>query len=272
MCLSEETGPRIKAGSLYEKGQLYCQTEAVNAHVGKRNGHIRKVEHSVGKILSEMTGFTREWWSTRSSISTLFNELPKPKATNLSTYMLTGGELIGKIVRKSLPFDNGGIFRPEELQYLNKVYETVKGDLMQLHKLCKNPSEEFAENFWDYVDQLATTSKMIEKDLGSLYAARAKVLFRGNSKKKADVKWNQLTLDEKISSLAIDESRRLFTPTNLPKFAKVINPVKASDFGDIVEFSIAKYAIKRTDDLYQEQLLVATSYENMVSFLLEDAE
>jgi hypothetical protein len=266
MALSKETGHRIKPSNLYEKGQLRCQTDAVIESVGTRNTHIRKVEHSPGKILSEMAGFTRKWWGLRGVLSTLFASLPKPKATNIASYMLVGGELIGKVVRNKLPYSNGGIYRTAELAYFDKKYANTKKKLEEIQTSSKAPTEDFARSFWDKIDSLAGECKDIEKALGGIFAARARVLFRGNSKKKSDIKWNQLPLDDKLSSLSVQDYTRLFTPINLPGFTKSL--AKADDTDSLDEFCKLRFRLNEEDNLYDDKLEVCRSYQIILDSLL----
>jgi hypothetical protein len=259
-CMHDTCGKRIKASNAYERGVLSAQTDAVIASVGNRNAHIRKTEHTCGKILSEMGGFVREHWATRSAIAMLFKDLPMPKLApeDLPSYMLTGGELIGKIVRKSLPHSNGGIFRKEELAYLNGKYAATQQMLDDIHRHCKAPGSDFANHFWEYIDELSSKAKQIEKDLGVLYAHRAKVLFRQGSKKKADIKWIRLSLEEKIDQLSLSELGKLFDPCGLPGFTPVTGQARNED--EFEEWLTKKYRLNTSDELYNLKLAVVSSY------------
>jgi hypothetical protein len=256
-------GDRIKPTNQFEKGQLAKQTEAVIAHVGKRNAHIRRTPHSIGKTLAEMGGFTRQYWAFRSAISAIFTRLPNPQVDNVSTFMLSGGELIGKIVRKSLPYQNGGVFRQEELRYLDMYYRTELTTMEKIHKLCQNPSNEFANSFDEKVDELAKICKSIEKDLGALFAQRAAVLFRSQSRKKSDIKWAQKPLNEKLNQLKPEDLRRLFSPTNLPGFVKAERTVDDKD--TVEEFCIEKYRLDDGKLTFEAKLSICVSYETLLA-------
>jgi hypothetical protein len=259
-CTEQFCGKRIKASNAYERGVLSAQTDAITAFVGNRNAHIRKTEHTYGKILSEMGGFVREYWALRGAIAALFKDLPKPKVVreDLPSYLLTGGELIGKIVRKSLPHSNGGVFRKEELAYFNSKYANSQEHLDQIHKLCKNPSADFANAFWEYIDELSQMAKKIEKELGVIYALRAKILFRQGSKKKADIKWVRLSLDEKILTFTADELKKIFDPCGLPGFAQITGQTRGES--ELEDWLISKYKLITDDPLYSQKLAVVSSY------------
>jgi hypothetical protein len=259
-CMDDSCGKRIKASNAYERGILSAQTDAVMRQVGNRNAHIRKTEHTYGKILAEMGGFVREYWAQRGAIAALFKDLPLPKADedDLKTYLLTGGELIGKIVRKSLPHSNGGIFRKEELAYLNGKYANTQQRLDELHSLCKNPTGRFASTFWEYVDELGADAKKIEKELGVAYATRAKILFRQGSKKKQDIKWVRLSLDEKISTMDGKSFAKLFDPCGLPGFTPVTGRTRGED--EFEEWLTLKYKLNTESELYTVKLAVVSSY------------
>jgi hypothetical protein len=259
---SGTVGTRKKATNLYERGYLYCQTEAVLATVGGRNAHIRKCEHSVGKILSEMTGFTRENWGIRGALGSLFSAVPKPKVPEASivSYMLKSGELIGKVVRNKLPYSNGGVYRKEELAYFDEKYGAVKAEMERFHTLLKNPNKDLPGLFWNSVDHLAQECKAIEKALGPVFTKRARILFRNNSKKKSDIKWNQLSLDDKITQIDENQFQQLFSPLDLPGFSAVAASTDEVAPTDYDGFIYAKYRIPHSED-NDAKFALAASFE-----------
>jgi hypothetical protein len=258
MSQQEFAGQRIKPSNLFEKGQLARQTEAVIAHVGKRNAHIRRTPHSIGKILADMGGFTRTFWGARSAISAIFANLPIPKVDDIVSYMLSGGELIGKIVRKSLPYQNGGVFRKEELQYLDGYYRTELTTMEEVHRMCNNPKKGFAETFYERVDELAQICKNIDKSLGALFAQRAQYLFRSSSKRKSDIKWAQKSLNDKIAAMSLEDLERFFVPTNLPGFIKA---KRTSTEDNVEDYCMVAYHLDDGKPLFETQLAVCVSYE-----------
>jgi hypothetical protein len=262
----EFVGPRIKASNLYEKGQLAAQTKAVLASVGKRNAHIRKVEHSPGGHLSEMKGFTKELWGIRGSLSNLFNQLPLPKVADidLPSYMFSGGEILGKMVKTRLPFENGGVFRPTELDYFRKKYQAEIKLLADLQVDCRNPTKDFALNFWERVDEVTKASGAIEKALGAVYAQRAKFLFRSGSKKKNDLKWAKQSLEEKLNQMTSEEIKKFFDPCNLPGLPRTRTFVQDKDL-ELVPYCEKRYGITQTHTDYMELLGVVASYEDLYS-------
>jgi hypothetical protein len=274
MSLQDYAGTRIKPSNLFEKGQVARQTEAVLAHVGRQNAHIRRTPHSIGKVLADMSGFSRQYWGLRSTISAifkdppLFKDLPLPEVDYVASFMLSGGELVGKIIRRTLPYQNGGVFRKEELQYLDRYYSTEKRSMEKIHKECQDPSEDFAKDFYGHVDTLTDICKRIERDLGTLFAQRAQVLFRSGSRKKSDIKWAQKSIDEKLLGISEENYTRLFCPTNLPGFVKATRTT--NDKVTIEEYVYEKYSLKDDTLDYEVKLAVCTSYETLLAVRREE--
>jgi hypothetical protein len=265
-------GPRIKASNAYERGILAAQTDAVCKRLGNRNGQIRKTDHSCGKILSEMGGFVRDYWGLRASINSIFASLPKPKVSDddIPTYMLQGGELIGKIVRKNLPHSNGGIFLKTELSYLNKRYQAAQLHLEYIHEKCKRPDVEFALAFWEKVDELAKEAKDIQSELGSLFANRAKYLFRSNTKRKTDQRWNKMSIEEKLADSSVQTLEQLFNPLDLPGFKKLKISRTVVDEYDPEEYLTALYRLDKEEDNYSMKLGIVSNYESIREELLKE--
>jgi len=267
-------GARIKPSGQWERGYLCKQTEAILADVGNRNAHIRRVEHNPGKILSDMGGFTKKYWGLRGDLATLFKSLPTPKVDDDSkyTYMLSGGELVGKIIRKKLPYENGGIFRKEELQYLNRYYSIPKSCLEKIQRNSQKPTKEFFDSFWTELNKITEDSKLIEKELGTLYASRAKYLFRTGSKKKTDIQWSKKPLDAKLEEMSKEHFIEYFSPKNLPGFPRVIATEANANDPSFENYITQKWKLQRDGDLYAEKLAIVSAYENgLLTFSPENA-
>jgi hypothetical protein len=253
-------GPRIKASNVYERGMLCAQTEAVHALIEGRKSHLKGTTHSCGKILADMEGFTQSWWSLRGAIANLFKTLPKPKTIldkDLITYLLPQSEIIGKIVKKRLPFENGGVYRQEEIIYLRVYYSQQLEELQRVHNLVKRPTADFVMKFWKVNDRLGLAYKKIENDLGGIYAARARFLFRSGSKRKNDIKWAQMSLTDKLSKMNEDEFIDHFSPKNLPGFKDLGS--QGSNL-DLKEYCKRRYDLRSDDLSYELQLNVVMSY------------
>jgi hypothetical protein len=270
MSLRDEVPKRQKATNHYERGELSRATEAVIASVGQRNSHIRRCEHNVGKLLAEMPGFSREYWGLRGAITNILKRLPTPKVSKdiLCSYMLSGGELIGKVIRSKLPWQNGGIYRQSEIEYLSKYYQSIVTRYDDVVKSCKNPDSEFAAHFWEIIDNLTSEVKKVENRLSPLFAKRARVIFRNpNSKKKTDILWNRSSLDDKLRELSTEQFTAMYRPTNLPGLERPIRNVSGED--DLTDYCCQKYSLDTSDSMYTEKMKVCSEYENIYAFLLE---
>jgi hypothetical protein len=271
MSISDTCPKRTKATNHYERGSLAAATDAVIAKVGSRNAHIRRCEHNVGKLLAEMPGFSREYWSLRGAISNILKRLPKPFVSKdiIPSYMLTGGELIGKVVRSKLPWQNGGIYRQSEIEYLSRYYQSIVAKYDEIVALCKNPTGEFAEHFWEMIDSFTENVKKVERRISPLFAKRARIIFRNpSSKKKQDIQWNRLSLDDKLHELAPDQFTLLYGPTSLPGLDTPIRVAPQGD--DLADYCEQKYSLSTTDQLYTEKMKVVSEYETILAVLVDN--
>jgi len=209
-----ETGPLNTGTSKYCKGVKAFQVYCVEKRYGKTE-HLRA--GGMDKLtarLSVMKGFTKEYWSIRGSIAALFKEIKPVQVTHLETYVRSKTEIL-KCIKTKLPYNNGGIFRPEEIAYLAGKYSNAKARLDQFVSALDEPTEDLAKNFKSaYAELKSTILDRIDNELKVIMTSRAKYLFP-EGKGKKQTKFSKKSLDEKLMELP-EEKVNLFKPESLP--------------------------------------------------------
>jgi hypothetical protein len=165
------------------------------------------------KRLSVMKGFTKEYWGLRGSLAALFKMCTPVKVTNLETYMRSKSEILGTI-RTKLAYENGGVFRPEEIAYLGEKYASVKSAVNEFVAGLDHPTEDLAQNFDRLFAPIKTRIEQCDREVRVVSANRAKILFPID-KKKRSLKFKKLSLAEKLSEIP-SEKEIEFTPESLP--------------------------------------------------------
>jgi len=208
-----ETGKAKDGSSKYSKGELAFQTFSVEKAKGKSRHLKTGGQDKLIARLSEMKGFTKEYWGLRSTINALFKSLQPIKVTYLETFMKSRPEIL-KNIKTNLKFKNGGVYRSEELAYLSERYSETQSKLDEFLARLDNPDREVAENF----DQLyAPVKSMVERtdnEVAGNFATRAKILFPNDKKKKTEI-WKRKALTEKLVDLS-ESQLLLFVPESLP--------------------------------------------------------
>jgi hypothetical protein len=248
--LRETTGPMNDGTSKYAKGVKAHQIFSVEKSRGKarhlKNGGMSKVTER----LSSMKGFTQEWWGLRGSIVTLFKSLPSNKVTNLDTYVLSKSEL-QKIVKTKLQSENGGCFRPEELQYLATRHRSARTALTGFLSRFENPNEELATSFDQLYAPVKTLVEAADNEIKALLASRARILFP-QDKKKSTVAWAKKPLVEKLSDIS-EEKKTAFVPESLPGIS--VTPVERAKEEALGHFLPRRYATVQENELAGEVIL-----------------
>jgi hypothetical protein len=209
----KETGRLEQGTSKYTRGIRAFQTYCVEQKYGKARHLKTGGLDSLNKRLSEMKGFTTQWWGLRSTITALFKSLKPIKVSDLETYVRSKEELL-KTVKTRLACENGGCYRPEELRYLADRFKTVKGTLSVFLARIERPNEELAEHFDELYAPVKTLVDAADSEIKANLASRARILFPNDNKKKTQ-QWAKKTLAEKLLDLSEDKLAE-FMPETLP--------------------------------------------------------
>jgi hypothetical protein len=142
-----------------------------------------------------MKGFTKDYWAIRGSIAAILKTIKPIEVDDLKTFMLPKSEIM-KTIRTKLPFENGGLFRTEEISYLNTRYSAVSRLIMEFTSKLDNPTEEIAKDFSIEYNPVKIAVERVEKEIKLLTVNRSKILFPAG-KKKSIVKFKSKSLEEK---------------------------------------------------------------------------
>jgi len=215
---TNKTGPRITGNTRFSKGVSAYQSFSVEKKYGKlpwlRTGGM----DSLMQRLSVMKGFTKDYWGMRGTLAALLKMTPPNEVTDLETFMLPKQEIL-KTVRTKLPYENGGLFRTEEIAALNSRYSNVKELLTGFVMKLDNPSPEFAKEFMKEYTPVKTAVETVDREIKLLSVARSRLLFP-EGKKKKDLNFKKKSLDEKIHILVEQNKESNFLPESLPGISK----------------------------------------------------
>jgi hypothetical protein len=217
MACTSRTGPRITGNTRFSKGAAAYQSYSVERRFGKvpylRTGGM----DSLMKRLSVMKGFTKDYWGLRGTLAALFKSIDPVEVTDLKTYFMPKNEVL-KHIRTKLAYENGGLFRTEEIVYLNEGFSSAKQLIQEFDLKLDNPTEEFILNFSKEYAPVKTAVEAVDKSIRLLAVARSKVLFPPGNKKGIK-KFKALPLEEKLDRIA-EERESLFAPESLPRITK----------------------------------------------------
>jgi hypothetical protein len=253
------TGPLEQGTSKYSRGirafQIYC----VEQKYGKAR-QLRTGGHdSLNKRLSEMKGFTTQFWGLRSTITALFKSLRPVPVSDVETYVRSKEELL-KTIKTRLACENGGCYRAEELRFLAARYGRAKEMLNAFTARLNRPDEELATHFDELYAPVKTIVETADSEIKANLASRARILFPNDNKKKTQ-QWIKKTLADKLSDL--DESKLSeFMPETLPGIRAL--PVDVQGTPEQVQQAIRRRYVQCADD-QNAQEVITSWYSNFAS-------
>jgi hypothetical protein len=250
--LSSETGPMVSSPSKYSKGQKAHQTYSVESRYSQsshlRIGGMKKVISN----LNSMKGFTKEWWSLRSTVIALFKSLPASRVTHLETFMRSR-EDINKNIKTTFKYQNGGLLRSEEIAYLRNRYSAQHASYEAFQGSLSNPTRDLAENFDASYRVVKSAIDGANEECRLLLANRSRIAFPA-SKKKEDVKFSAKSLAEKLSIIP-ESNLEYWFPESLPGIT-----------GSITEQELARGSVQFIQARYGTQLDVPLAREIIESW------
>jgi hypothetical protein len=207
------TGEYISGTTRFSKGVSAFQSFSVEKKYGKvawlRTGGM----DNLMQRLSGMKGFSKDYWGLRGTLAALLKMIDPVEVDNLKTYFLPKTEVM-KHIRTKLPYENGGLFRPEEIALLGNGCHEVKVQLDAFLLKLDHPSEEFVKNFTGEYAPIKTAIERADSMIRLLAVNRSKVLFPPGNKKSIK-KFRAMNLEDKLSDMAT-EKPELFSPESLP--------------------------------------------------------
>jgi len=213
----KQTGERVIGNTRFSKGIAAFQSYSVEKEFGKLP-HLRTGGmDSLLQRLSQMKGFTKDYWGIRGSLAAIFKLIRPIPVTELKSFLLPMQE-IKKNIRTKLPYENGGLFRTEEIAYLGERYLKQKTRLQEFLAKLENPTEDFARSFIAEYTPIKTGLERIDTEIRLIAVNRSKVLFPAGNKKSI-LNFKKKTLDEKLEEV-LENHESLFAPESLPGISK----------------------------------------------------
>jgi hypothetical protein len=264
--LASVTGARKTGASKFSKGEQAFQLYCVDTHY-KNTRHLRHGGHEkLSRRLSSLKGFTKEWWSTRNHIITLFKALPAKPVTELETFVVSQEEL-RKLMKTSYSWDNRGIFREEEIAYLKSRYSSMVAEYENFVASTKVPSEALCRSFDALYETAVNPIRRCEQEISAAINLRSQFLFL-NSKKKKDIEWNKTKLLDKIEKISDESKFSRFMPDSLPGIRRI--KALPNIMEAVPQNQITQYWGFPDDN--QDAANVCESWNNFVNLLPEDDE
>jgi hypothetical protein len=209
----DKGGRSAESGSSkYSKGYFSYQSQAIKAsHGSKHLDHLKLSSDTPGSFLSKMETFTKEHWGLRAQISLLFKAIaPTKSVIPLHTFLRSAADLQRRKIRKSLPFQNGGVFTPSEVSLMKHQSSAEIAVVDATRTRLNTRDEDLALNFESVISEYRSAMKRLDERAKPIIALRAPILFP-KSKRKPDVIWSKKRLDEKLQLMA-DKDLPAFSP------------------------------------------------------------
>jgi len=207
------TGPLDKESSKWNKGvrsyQLFCVERQHGKSAHLKIGGMDKLI----KRLSAMKGFTKDYWGLKNTIISIFKSIAPKPVTDLQTYMKSKPEIM-KDIKTKFVHNNGGLFRAEEIAYLDARYRRPKEELERFLGLLDNPTQELAMGFNGYYTAAKVFVDNANNEMRMCAANRARLAFP-DSKRKQDIAFKKKSLVEKLTELS-EEKLVNWKPDTLP--------------------------------------------------------
>jgi hypothetical protein len=211
----EEVGTLVKGTSKFAKGQQAYQRSCVD-YAYSSSRHLRKGgDKSLEERFSNMKSFTQSYWSVRTRILNLLKSLRKKRPEALITYLKSKQEL-EKLIHTQVIWHNRGVFRQEEITYLDSQYHLALEALSGFRDKLNNPTERLATHFEEEYSPVRKAVKDAENVVSSLLNRRSQILFIAKATKKKDVEYNAKPLLEKLAGINDHSRFSAFIPSTLP--------------------------------------------------------
>jgi hypothetical protein len=213
--LQPELGDLDSGTSKFAKGKQAYQRSCIE-RTHKNSRHLKRGGDTLlEKRVGQMTSFTQAHWSDRNRLLSLLKSLDKKRPTNLVSYLKSRQEM-EKLIHTSVSYDNRGVFRPEEIDYLNNRYRSQMDALQAFRDRLTSPNERLATHFEEDYSRIRRDVKAAEQEVQTTLNRRADLLFVKGAKKKRDIEFNKTKLLDKIASFDSPDRIAAFIPSTLP--------------------------------------------------------
>jgi hypothetical protein len=242
--------------SKYCKGYHAYQSGAVRAHYSSRKlDHLKLSSITPGHILAKMDSFTKEHWGLRSVLSAIFKRIePRGQypAIDLSSFLKSHEELLAKKLRKRQPYENGGVFTPNEKAWLKLRLATSISHIQTGRERLLTRDAALAANFESELTEYRVAVSEVDAVCKPIIALRSDALF-SQKKTKAVRSWMEKPLQDKL--LAVDAK-------HLGKFSPVhLSPMVTSTPEEVPEGDLSR------DDLLRLYGVAGEPPDELISVL-----
>jgi hypothetical protein len=226
-CL-KETGERIKGNTRFSKGASAFQSFSIEKKYGRVVHLHTGGMDSLMQRLSAMKGFTKDYWGLRGSLAAILKMIRPIPVSSLKSYMVSKQEIL-KSIRTKLPYENGGLFRTEEIACLNIRYTKAREAINEFIALLDNPTDDLAAHLMERFSRVKTLIEKVDGEVKLLAVNRSKILFPVGSKKSI-MKYKAKSLEDKLMELD-DTKLDKFRPESLPGIGR--DTASQSEFGTL---------------------------------------
>lgn len=132
------------------------------------------------------------------------------KAKCLSIFLKTKEQLRQEVIKTKLPFENGGLYTPEEISYFkNHFKEQIDKYNSWIDKIPSMSDDQVSKFDQEYKAAKAPLKPLIDI-CDTISDLRKPVLYQLGKKSKMATKYNKLSISEKIEKMDPQEYIRLF--------------------------------------------------------------
>lgn len=222
--IQPELGNHLSGTSKFAKGQRAYQRSCIDRYYSKSRHLVRGGDRNLEERFGKMS-FTQAYWSIRTRLVSLFKSLPKKQPTTLVSYLKSRQEL-EKLIHTQVTWHNRGVFREEEITYLDHRNKTALSDLESFRNLLSNPTERIAAHFEEEYAPVRKGLSDAEAEVSAIISRRSALLFIPG-KKKRDLEFNQRRLLDKLSTFTKQSEMALFMPNTLPGISLNVTTVNS---------------------------------------------
>lgn len=223
--IQPELGNYLSGTTKFAKGQRAYQRSCIDRYHSKARHLVRGGDKQLEERFGKMNSFTQAYWSVRTRLVSLLKSLPKKQPATLVSYLKSRQEL-EKLIHTQVTWHNRGVFREEEITYLDHRNKTALSDLQSFRDLLSNPTERLSAHFEDEYAPVRKGLSDAESEVSSIISRRSALLFIPG-KKKRDLEFNQRRLLDKLSTFTKQSEMALFMPNTLPGISLLVTTVNS---------------------------------------------
>jgi len=197
---SGTTGEYLSQDNFWSLGGRTAQYMAIRKLL-KNIQHLRPEGLSFGKFITkELPTIANTNWKDVTYLGTLLQSAAESlTVTRLETYLRSVGDLQQRVIRKSWPWDNKGIFTTHEISWFNEKSKDVRNKYTVFLSNFKNPSHQLVVEFWTVYGDIMKDAAILIETANRAITLRQNIFFSSTKKRKKTVLANEqhTLLDDK---------------------------------------------------------------------------